>query len=99
MLMQTCRWCGKRYDVHKTRGVQESYNYCSAKCYNAAKHERQRKQREAEESWENLKRKKQEIKNRGGLGAKLVMIWDIVKWSAIIAVVIWFVIKYFQLKQ
>jgi len=33
----TCRWCGKRFDKMKVRGVHDNSNYCSARCENQAK--------------------------------------------------------------
>lgn len=96
--MNTCKWCGKQFDYNSFSRGSRSTAYCCGRCYNAAMREEQRKRKETEQFWAELKQKrndrrqrKDEIRKQGGLGVKLLMIWDIIKWSAIILAIIFLV--------
>lgn len=89
--MKTCKWCGKRYDDTQTRGVQQSGNYCSVRCEAAANRERRRE-------YEEHKRRLQEIKNRGGFGAKLLKIIKIVQLLIVVSVLICIYLSLFVFK-
>ena len=82
---RTCKWCGKRY-IFNYNG-NDSF-YCSARCRAAAERERQREREEQRQRREERKKRIDEIKRRGGFGAKLLLIWDIIKWSVIILAII-----------
>lgn len=77
-MQRICKWCGKQFNSDKALrgGVYEAGRYCSKRCEIAGERQRQSER-------EERRKKIEEIKSRGGLGAKLLLIWDIIKWSAL----------------
>lgn len=75
-MQRTCNWCGKQFDSDRALrgGVYNAGRYCSKRCEIAGERQRQSER-------EERKKRIEEIKSRGGFGAKLLKIWDIVKWS------------------
>ena len=87
--LRTCHWCGKHYYYNNIGNYSW---YCSTRCKAAAEREKKREE-------EERRRKREEIIKQGGLGAKFLKIWDIIKWSAIIIGVIGFLCCFLYLNR